>query len=189
MTLTPAGDVLSRVAAIMEAAGIPWMLVGSTAALFYGRNRSTLDIDIVVDCARLNPEDLVAACEPDFFLDLEMVRDSMKSGIMFNAIPRAGGMKIDLIPLSNDEYRRAAFARRTAVDWHGATVYVATAEDVVLGKLLWARESESERQLADVRAIMALGEVDEHDPYFHHWVRRLRLEATLDAGRSTRYEA
>jgi len=189
MALMSSSDVLSRVAAMMESAGCPWMVVGSVAALFYGRNRATADIDIVVDCANLVPERLVAACEPDFFLDLQMVRDSKQTGIMFNAIPRTGGPKIDFIPLAHEAYKRTAFGRRLAIDWHGTTVYVTTGADLVLSKLLWARESESERQMADVRAIMAHGDVDEHDPYFQRWLKRLELESTLDASRSTRYDA
>ncbi len=165
------------------------MLVGSVAALMYGRNRSTDDIDIVLDCTRVNPERLSNLFEPEYMLDPVMVADSVRRGIMFNAIPLTRGPKVDLIPVKPAPFEREAFRRRQQRDWHGTPVSVIAPDDLVIAKLSWAKESQSERQLADVRAIMAMDIVDESDDHFQHWVSSLGLEATLDASRSTRYEA
>ncbi len=164
------------------------MLTGSVAAFIYGRDRSTVDIDIVVECAGIAPTELVRSMQPDYFLDEQMVRDSLRSGEMFNAIPLAGGPKIDFIPLRRDPFEQTAFRRRDSVEWHGTTLSVATGKDLVISKLLWARDSRSERQLADVRAIMSLGLVDE-DEDFRRWIARLGLGETLAASRETRYDA
>ena len=181
-------DALTLIATRLSSARVPWMLTGSVAAFLYGRDRSTVDIDIVIDCSNLNPEGLVEALNPEYFLDDEMAREGIATREMFNAIPMTGGPKIDLIPLRDDQLEQVAFRRREKMDWHDTTIFVISAKDLVLSKLRWAKNSMSERQLADVRAIMSTGLVDE-DEDFRRWVGHLGLAAALDASRETRYDA
>jgi hypothetical protein len=182
-------DALSLVAGKLNAGDYRWMLVGSVAALLYGRGRTTNDLDIVLDCHGIDPGQLSALFLPEYFLDEEMIVNSIALGMMFNAIPVHGGMKVDLVPLPEEPFEQEAFGRRQVVDWHDTPVFATAPDDLVLAKLRWAKASDSERQLADVRAIMALELFDEHEEHFRTWVRRLDLEATLDASRSTRYDA
>lgn len=180
-------DAITIIAQRLDALRLPWMLTGSVAAFFYGRERSTNDIDIVVDCERMGIDGFVKAFEPEWFLDPEMVRDSVRNGFMFNAIPLTGGPKIDFIPLKDDLFERTKFRRRVVEDWHGTPIQVCTGRDLALSKLIWAKDTFSQRQLADIRAIMSSGLVEEDDE-FSRWVARLGLEAVLDASRTTRYD-
>jgi hypothetical protein len=118
-----------------------------------------------------------------------MVRTSAPRGQMFNAIPLLGGPKVDFAPLGQDAFERSAFERRRALDSGGASLWVADVVDLVLSKLRWAKLGGSARQLADVRAIMALGHFSEHDPYFQRWLDALDLRDHLDGSRETRHDA
>jgi hypothetical protein len=180
-------DAITIIARRLDSLGIAWMLTGSVAAFFYGRERSTNDIDIVLDCEALAVGPFVAAFAPEWFLDIEMVRDSVHHGFMFNAIPTPGGPKIDFIPLQDDLFERTKFRRRVVQDWHGTPIQVCTGVDLVLSKLGRAKDNRSERQLGDIRAIMSSGLVEEDDE-FSRWVGRLGLETALDASRATRYD-
>ena len=182
-------DALSLVAGKLNAAGYRWMLVGSMAGLLYGHVRSTVDMDIVLDCKGLDPQRLSDTFAPEYYLDEQMIQTSAPLGIMFNAISMGAGPKVDLIPLVDQPFERGAFERRQAIAWHGTPVMTTTSEDLVLSKLRWAAASQSARQLGDVRAIMALGLFDEHASYFQHWVRTFGVERLLDACRTSRYEA
>jgi hypothetical protein len=181
-------DSLTQIARKLNDLRAGYMLTGSVAALFYGRERSTVDVDIVIDMTKTTPEALVEILAPEHFLDIEMVRDCLKINYMFNALPMTGGPKIDFIPLKPDTFEQIKFQRRVTKDWHGTPVSVITAIDLVLSKLEWAKSSMSERQLADVRGIMSFGEVVE-DEYFHRWVRLLGLEDVVEASRTTGYDA
>lgn len=181
-------DALSQIARKLNTLGAGYMLTGSVAALFYGRERSTVDVDIVIDMRTVAPESLVDALAPEYFLDIEMVRECLPLEDMFNALPMAGGPKIDLIPLKRAAFEHLKFERRKTLDWHGTPVSVITAVDLVLSKLEWAKSSMSERQLADVRGIMAFEEVVEDD-YFRRWVERLGLEEVVEASRTIGYDA
>lgn len=165
------------------------MITGSVAGAMYGRERTTLDIDVVIELERADPERVASAFSPEFLLQADMVRAAAATGTMFNALPLAGGPKIDLIPLDHsDDLSMWIFETRQPFDWHGTPLWVASAEGLVIHKLLWARESGSERQLADVRAIMALDDV-RSNPWFARWIERLDLQLTLDAASETRYDA
>ena len=181
-------DALTVVLRKLNVAGHPYMLTGSVAALFYGRDRTTVDVDVVLDCTNIDVLAFVAALAPEYFLDDEMLRASMDTKQMFNAIPLLGGPKIDFIPLTTDALDQVAFGRRVQRDWFGTQAFAITAMDLVINKLRRAKDSMSERQLGDVRAILANNVID--DPTeFERWVRRLGLQPGLDASRTTRYEA
>ena len=59
-----------------------------------------------------------------------------------------------------------------------------TGEDLVVSKLRRAKRGGSERQFADVRAILAAGHVTDF-AYITRWAAALDLHAQLDASRAT----
>lgn len=189
MHLDPTIDGLSKAAECLDRAGLRWMLVGSVAAFLYGRQRSTYDIDVVFDRAGVIPDRVAATFQPEYMLDPDMLADSLVTGMMANAIGLQGGPKIDLIPRPDDPFDHYAFQRRSRHEWFGRSLFVIAPPELVISKLRWAKDSFSERQLADVRAIMAMGRFDEHDPEFNGWIDRMQLRDVLEASRETRYEA
>lgn len=181
-------DILTDFAIRMRTAGIEYMVTGSVAGQFYGLDRSTMDTDVVIDLGPGRAIILVAALRDGWVVDAAMVGEGLARRTMFNVIAAAGG-KFDLIPLSNDDFEQSKFRRRLDMDWHGTQVSVITAADLVLSKLVWARESHSATQFADVRAIMARGRFDERETYFQYWLRRLDLSGALDLATQAGHDA
>ncbi|MFT3990054.1 MAG: hypothetical protein QM680_01470 [Luteolibacter sp.] len=56
-----------------------------------------------------------------------------------------------------EDYRLHEFTRRMRLKVADFEVWVVRKEDLILSKLHWARESQSERQLADVENLIATG--------------------------------
>ncbi|GAB4329689.1 MAG: hypothetical protein Kow0010_14280 [Dehalococcoidia bacterium] len=110
------------------------------------------------------------------------------AGLLYGPSRLSGGAKVDVIVVSGDAFEQAKFGRRRRVRWMGSSVWAVTAAEPVIRKLRWAKESVSARQLADVRAIMAAGQVAEDDE-FRHWIDTLGLQQALDASREARYDA
>ena len=181
-------DVIMKITPRFHEIDLKWMLSGSVAGLLYGHTRATDDLDIVFDRTGVNPAMVPAVLSPDYFLDPYMFRDSLRTGAMCNAIAQHGGPKIDLVPLGNDLFSKLSMERRNWLDWHGVRVPVIRADHLVISKLRWAKDSRSERQLADVRAIMSHQDVDANDPEFTRWISLLGLEEVLDASRRAGYE-
>ena len=97
---------------------------------------------------------------------------------MFNIIHYDHVMKVDFIVRKDTPYRQEEFARRFAVDIDGVTMWLVTAEDLLLSKLAWAAESRSEIQLQDVcNLIRAVVDLDW--TYIEHWATELTLGELL----------
>jgi hypothetical protein len=86
-------------------------------------------------------------------------------------------IKVDLIVRKNSEYRHAEFERRKSVEFAGISTWITSREDLILSKLVWARDSGSEMQLRDVRTL-----IDESVdwPYLKDWAAKLGVAAKLD---------
>jgi hypothetical protein len=65
---------------------------------------------------------------------------------------RASPFTIELFLLSDDPHHQERFRRRVAVEVFGRTVWMPTAEDVIIQKLRWARPKD----LDDARGVLAV---------------------------------
>lgn len=155
----------SYVVQVLERLGVPYMVVGGFAAVFYGEPRLTLDVDVVVDMKWDHVAPFMAAFPvPDYYASEEGIRDSLQRRYPFNVIHPATGAKVDLVPLPRDPFTRAAFLRRQrmAYDEAGHSAMFITAEDIVVAKLVAYRETGSEKHLGDARGVLVTqwGELD-----------------------------
>jgi hypothetical protein len=142
---------------VLERLGIPYMVVGGFAAIFYGEPRLTLDVDIVVDIKWEHIHPFVAAFPiPNYYLSEEGIRDSLQRRYPFNVIQPSTGAKVDLVPLPRDSFTLAAFQRRQRMEYdrEGHTAFFITPEDIVLAKLIAFRETGSDKHLRDARGVV-----------------------------------
>lgn len=68
--------------------------------------------------------------------------------------------------LKDTPYRRLEFQRRRLATLEGSEFWIVSAEDLVLSKLEWSKDSRSEMQLRDIRNLLFSG-------------RKLDLDASL----------
>jgi hypothetical protein len=171
-------DVLKLVAARLEAAGIPYMITGSIAAGLYGQPRMTRDIDVV---AVLHPPDAARLAEfltPAFVGDAEAIREAIAARRMFNLVHREALQKVDIIVRDDREYEVEKFHRRRQIEVDGHPIWVISPEDLVLSKLVWAKDTRSDLQLRDVRGIIALQPALDWG-YLERWAMRLTVTRLL----------
>lgn len=153
------------------------MLTGSMAANVYAVPRMTRDLDLIVEIARETLDLLPKGFPADqYYLSPEAARDAVERHSCFNLIHLATMVKIDLMVRKPTQYRMLEFSRRRRHDIEGHSIWVVSKEDLILSKLDWARDSESERQLADVRNLLATG-CDQD--YLNTWTENLQLTAML----------
>lgn len=169
-------EVLRIVSDRLEAARLPFMLTGSFAMAYYGRPRMTRDLDIVVSLREDDVSDIVTALSPDFYIDADSVRAAVISQRLFNLMHFATSIKVDLIVRKSAEYRQVEFARRQPVQIHGVSTWIVSREDLILSKLVWAKDSGSELQRRDVKTLL---DESMDRAYLDHWASRLGVDEAL----------
>ena len=170
-------DVLGLVSDRLSVAGVAFMLTGSFALAYYATPRMTRDIDMVVALDERDLEPLVAAFASDFYIDADAARTAVLTERMFNLMHLDSGVKVDLIVRKSDEYRQVEFARRKPVAIAGVRTWIVSCEDLILSKLVWALESNSELQRRDIRQLL-LGSIDRD--YVRKWAQQLAVTTLLD---------
>lgn len=140
-------------------AGVEYMVVGSIAALAYGRSRATQDFDVVAALDEDSTRALLGVLPRDrFYVSEEAAFEALRRYTMFNVIDLGSGWKIDVMPLKRRQFSRREFSRRTVIDVLGVALPVATIEDTIVAKLEWSTQAGgSARQLEDVRELVRLG--------------------------------
>lgn len=174
-------DVLRIVSERLGRAGIPFMLTGSYAMAYYTTPRMTRDLDLVVALTEPDVEKFVAAFVADFYVDPEAVQAAVKTGRQFNIMHLQSGIKVDLILKKQTPYRDLEFRRRFAVVLGGISTWIVSREDLILSKLLWARDSESELQLRDVKSLL---EDTSDQTYLNTWAADLGVSDLMERLRS-----
>lgn len=169
-------ELLKALAARLDHGGIPYMVTGSIAMNFYAVPRMTRDIDVVVELSSGDVERVWELVHHDFYIDRDAVRDAVTHESVFNIIHTTSVIKVDFVVRKGTPYRREEFTRRQRVSIGGQDVSIVTAEDLIISKLDWARDTRSEVQLADVRNLLASVQ-DLDRGYIQAWVERLGLRS------------
>jgi hypothetical protein len=141
--------------------GIPYMISGSVAAIFYGEPRMTNDVDIIVLLKAVDLPRLTHAfpldefyCPPEDVMRVEIARAQRGH---FNIIHHETGFKADIYPCS-DELHRWGLSQSRTIDFEEDSLTLAPPEYVVIRKLQFFREGGSQKHLRDInRMLTSLG--------------------------------
>lgn len=145
-------DAALHVAEALNTANIPYMLVGSFSSNYYGIARSTQDADFVIQTATSLDASFAHVLGAHFEAEPQMSFETNTWTQRQEFRIRGGLFKVKFFRLSDDPHDLERFARRQPVQLRGKTVFLPTAEDVVIWKLRWARAKDRE----DVRAVISV---------------------------------
>jgi hypothetical protein len=169
-------DLLLDVTRRLEEAALEYMLTGSMALNHYAQPRMTRDIDIVIALVLRDLEILPRVFGSDFYFSEEAARGAVLSQSSFNVIHNDSLIKVDFMIRKREDYRLVEFERRQRIEVMGQSLWIVSKEDLILSKLDWARDSQSQRQLSDVENLLATG-ADKN--YLQTWSQKLNLTDML----------
>ena len=179
-------EALQRIAAELNRAGIPFMLTGSFASVFYGSPRSTQDIDIVIGVTPVQLRTFVERLpRSEYYVDEDTALEALKRESLFNIIDLKTSWKIDMIIRKSRAFSQEEFGRRRLSNIEGVSLHVASAEDIILAKLEWAKLGASQRQIDDAAGILKLRGESLDRSYLDKWVRELNLVQEWSAAQRT----
>jgi hypothetical protein len=173
-------EFLQDIVDALEQADVAYMVSGSISSTYYGRPRSTQDVDIVIEASAGNLHRLVGALQgKGYYVDEEAAMEAISHTTMFNVFDAASGYKADLIVRKARPFSVEEFSRRRSVDLLGLSLFIVAPEDAVLSKLEWAKAGQSERQYADALGIAIVqGETLDWN-YLRKWSTALELDELL----------
>jgi len=175
---------LTLVLEALKAAHVDYLIGGAIAEWAWGEPRATQDIDIVINLPIESVGKLSKELEKrDMLVPAEVILDTLledRADIPINAIHIHSGLKADLYPVrSGDELRLTAFQRRQRVEYGPpiGRVYVHSAEDLVLYKLLYFSISQQPKHSRDIAAILHAKKDKIDFDYIEEWTTRLGLSS------------
>ena len=152
---------------------IAYMMSGSVAMSIYTIPRSTRDIDFVIHLRPKDIEKFVSNFKEGYYCDKNSVNDAVRHQTMFNIIDHASGYKADFIVLKTQPFRQKEFERRIEVDFEGIPIYIVSAEDLLLSKLIWIQQLQSPIQMEDIEKLALVENLDWK--YIRIWLNTLKL--------------
>jgi hypothetical protein len=169
-------DILKDVIEKLSTLSIPYMLTGSLAMMYYAQPRMTRDIDIVVELSRTHIDDFVRIFKTKYYISSEAIEEAVTTPFIFNLIHLESSVKVDFVVRKSEEYRVVEFNRRKKVKIDGIELFVVSKEDLILSKLIWLKDSDSEVQKRD---ILNLLESFYDKEYLFEWAKKLNLYTLL----------
>lgn len=171
--------------------GIPHYITGGVAAATYGEPRTTRDLDIVIALSLTQLDAMVQRLESEGFYvpgveDIRFGRLQTLGITHQETIARA-----DLMLAGTSAFDRTQFNRRRAIEIpNRGTLYLASPEDIILNKLRWREQSQSEKQWRDILGILKVQHQTLDFKYLNQKAQALELtnafiQALIEAGLST----
>jgi len=178
-------EVTLKVTGVFEKLGIPYLIGGSLASTLYGMVRTTQDSDIVAEMRLEHLQPFVSALQDEFYVDDEMIAESVQRNSSFNIIHRETMFKVDVFiprprPFLESQLARAqrqVFAFETEV-----SAKFASPEDTILSKLEWYRMGGevSERQWRDILGVLKTRANEVDLAYLRKWAGELNVSDLLE---------
>lgn len=170
-------EFLKVVATKLEEANLRFMVVGSYASGYWGEPRSTYDLDVVVSLAAEGIAAIQNAFPSDeYYLSSHAALAAVRAGSQFNIIHPGSGNKIDVMIEPQTGWAKQQLARRRRVEFaKGFETWVGAPEDIILSKLLYYREGQSDKHIRDIAGMLKVNRDLIDLAYIGHWAVELDL--------------
>lgn len=112
-------------------------------------------------------------------LDHEAVATALQQEGMFNIIDNESVFKIDFIIKKSDPFSLEQFKRRQRKKLGLEKIEVISPEDLVLAKLVWARQTASALQEKDIRNVLQVLGASLDFAYLEKWAETLGIVQKL----------
>ncbi len=159
----------------IEAIGLPLMVCGGVAAIYFGEPRATNDIDVVVDAREQDAERIISAFDHEKYYapPIEVVQAEIRRGGRghFNIIDFASGLKADVYPAGDDQLCRYGLEHAKPRAYSDIALRMAPATYVIAMKLKYHSMSKQDKHLRDIRTILAVSPQEVDMDLVERWAR------------------
>lgn len=165
----------------LESAGVQYMATGSVASMLYGIPRFTHDLDLVIELGSQQVSALSHAFPLDIFYappeEVIQVESHRHRRGHFNIIHHQTGLKADIYIHGQDPLQAWGLRHKTRIELpDGKCMWVAPPEYVIIRKLEYYREGQSDKHIHDIRGMLEVSGDIVQRPIIEEWVDRLALQ-------------
>jgi len=178
--MTSQKEFLKSVVENLQKAGIAYVICGSIAASFYGVERSTQDADIIIDPTEEQLANFLKLLGDAYYVSSDAVFEALKQRTMFNIIDVENAWKADLIIRKKTDFYTEEFHRKRKEKLLGEDLYILSPEDIILSKLEWAKNNQSEQQFRDALGVAVTQWANLELAYLHKWAEQLQIKSSLE---------
>jgi hypothetical protein len=178
-------EVTLSVTRVLESLKVRYVIGGSFASAIHGLVRTTMDVDIVADLRGEHVQSLVSSFQEAFYIDDGAVSRAIINRTTFNLIHLTTMFKVDIFLPQDRPFDEQQFARRKKQVMNpdtGESLWVLSAEDVILAKLDWFRTGGdvSEIQWRDVITVLKVMHPNLDQLYMEKWAYVLGVKDLLN---------
>lgn len=174
-------ELIEAIANILDRQKVRYFVTGGFAVSVWGRARATQDIDLGVTFSAEAIPRLVQSLKQlssGAYLDKDQMVEALERYGEFNFIKPNAGLKVDFWIVRDDEFTKSTFKRIRRVLVGDKKVSFVSPEDLILSKLLWWRETQSVRDIDDVKSVIAMQKKLDWR-YLERWGKKLKVFSKL----------
>lgn len=181
MSDDPFVDLIDVTVGELMKVGIDYAVTGSVVSGIHGEPVTSYDVDIIVQMNESQAARLAHALPQRFYRSEDSLVEAARTFGMANLIDADTGLKVDLSCMRPTKYREAIFSRRVKASLGPGTPEfdAVSPEDIVLMKLLWRKETRSQKQWENALSVVRVKGVSLEWKYLFEQARNLDIEDDL----------
>ena len=174
-------ETLKEVVGALDALRIPHAITGSVASSVYGEPYSSLDVDLVVQASSRQAADLAKRLTPRFYAPEDILTAAARDRGFTNIVDNRTGLKVDLSFVGESGFLGTVMGRRakSKIGTDSPEVDVVTPEDVILMKLVWRKDTHSQKQWENALGVARVRGARMDWKYLFEQARELGIEDEL----------
>jgi hypothetical protein len=174
-------ETLIVVADALDALNVVYAVTGSVASSVHGEPFSSMDADLVVLASASQAAKIAELLGARFYAPSDMLVDAQQRHSFANVVDQRTSAKVDLSFVGDDSYLNEVLQRRVFENIGKAPrkFWVVTAEDVILMKLLWRKDTRSAKQWENALSVARVRGARMDWQYLFERARSLGVESDL----------
>ena len=175
-------ETLEAAVRALEAAGVVYAVTGSIASSVHSEPLMSEDVDLIVHASVEQARAVARALSPRFYAPEDMLVSAAEKHSFTNVVDNRTSLKVDFSFVPSAGYLGAALARRVKqrIGMGMPEFWFVTAEDVILMKLVWRKDTRSAKQWDNALSVARVKGARMDWKYLFEQAKKLGVEEDLE---------
>ena len=174
-------ETLEETVRVLDEEGVLYAITGSVASSVHGEPIVSQDVDLVLHATPSQAAAIANRLTPRFYAPEDMLAEAARELSLTNMVDNRTGLKVDLSFVPRSGYLGEVMTRRVKAQLgsDGPVFHFVTSEDIILMKLLWRRDTQSQKQWENALGVARVKGARMDWKYLFEQARSLDIEEDL----------